>query len=236
MCFSAPVSFAAAAVLLPTGALAVRRAWRVDKRYVPLCLLPVLFGLQQFSEGMVWTTGAQSDTAGVGVWSLGYMFFAWLAWPVWVPVSVYFLETGRRKILYVAFAVAGGMLGALQYVPYFAHDGWLVTTFLTRAIRYEGVELLDFVTGRIGTYAIYLAIIIAPLLLARDRDVKIFGILVSGVFTVTYLFFTYAYISVFCFGGAVMSLYLVMMIFRRPTRRAGGNSLPDGGRQAPVRP
>lgn len=224
MCLSAEVSFLAAAVLLPAGALAASRAAKVDRRYIPLCILPILFGVQQFAEGMVWTSGASGDAGGVDRWSLVYMLFSWLAWPVWIPVSVYFIEASSRKPIYLAFAIAGGMLGALQYVPYFAHDGWLVTTFLDRLIRYEGTELLDLVTGRTVTYGIYLTVIIAPLLLCRDREVKVFGLLVTGVAVVTYLFFTYAYVSVFCFGGALASLYLVLMIFRR-ARAAGGATL-----------
>ncbi|MBB6182524.1 DUF6629 family protein [Pseudorhizobium flavum] len=217
MCLSANISFAAAAVLLPAGGLSTYRAYRVDPRYLGLAMLPALFGVQQLLEGLVWTAGAAGETHEIVQYSLAYMFFAWLVWPVWVPISTYFLESGRRRALYLAFAVAGGMIGALQYVPYFAHDGWLVTTFLENAIRYEGTELLDLVTSREVTYSIYLSAIIAPLLLSSDPEVKVFGLLVAGVLGVTYAFFAFAYISVFCFGGAVMSIYLVFMIFRKPT-------------------
>lgn len=65
------------------------------------------------------------------------------------------------------------------------------------------------------TYLVYLVFIIAPLLISTDRAARVFGALVAGALTVTYLFFSYAYISVFCMGGAVMSLYLVWMIFRK---------------------
>ena len=54
MCFSAEVSFVAAASLVPAGGLAVRKAWQTDRSYVPFAILPVLFGLQQLAEGMVW--------------------------------------------------------------------------------------------------------------------------------------------------------------------------------------
>lgn len=218
MCLSANVSFAAAAVLLPAGALSTYRAYRVDRRYLGLAMLPALFGVQQLLEGLVWTAGAAGETHKIAQYSLAYMFFAWLVWPVWVPISTYFLESsGRRRALYLAFAVAGGMIGALQYVPYFAHNGWLVTTFLENAIRYEGTELLDLITSREVTYSIYLSVIIAPLLLSSDPQVKVFGLLVAGVLVVTYTFFVFAYISVFCFGGAIMSLYLAFMILRKPT-------------------
>lgn len=215
MCLSAEVSFVAAAVLVPVGAFSIYRASRVDRRYLALATLPLLFGIQQLLEGLVWVAGAQGDPDTVARFSLAYMFFAWIAWPVWVPVSGYFIESGSRRVLYLVFAIAGGMLGALQYVPYFAHEGWLTTTFLANAIGYDGTELLDLIVSREVTYSIYVSVIIAPLLLSRDPQVRVFGVLVTGVLLATYFFFTYAYVSVFCFGGALMSLYLVLMILRK---------------------
>lgn len=120
------------------------------------------------------------------------------------------------------FAILGGMLGAMQYLPYFAHEGWLVTKFLPYAISYQGTVLFDFIMQRDLTYAIYLFVVIAPLLTSSNRRAQMFGVLISMVATTTYLFFQFAYISVFCFGGALMSLYIVYMVFAEaePTRSA----------------
>jgi hypothetical protein len=214
MCFSAEVSFTAAAILLPAGAIGVQKAYRTDRRYLPFAALPIFFGLQQLFEGLVWTGNALSSDTMVQRFSLAYMFFSWLAWPVWVPLSTYFLEQCGRRYVYLIFAIMGGMLGAMQYFPYFAHEGWLVTKFLPHAISYQGTVLFDFLMRRELTNALYLFVIIAPLLTSSDRRAQIFGILISAVATVTYLFFQFAYISVFCFGGALMSLYIVYAVFR----------------------
>lgn len=222
MCFSATASFTAAAVLLPAGVLSARRAYRVDRRYIAICALPLFFGIQQFFEGMVWIAGAHPNHDLVEEFSLGYMFFSWLVWPVWVPVALYFLEPNRRKPIYLAFAIVGGMLGAVLYVPYFAHAGWLVTRFLENAIQYDRTDLLDFLMPREATNLLYVMIVTAPLFIVRDRDVNIFGILVVAVMAVTYFFFSFAYISVFCFGGAVMSIYLAYMIFKKEMPRHEG--------------
>lgn len=214
MCFSAEVSFTAAAILLPAGAVGVQRAFRTDRRYLPLAALPIFFGLQQLFEGLVWTGNTLSSDIMVQRFSLAYMFFTWLAWPVWVPFSTYFLEPCRRRYIYLLFAIMGGMLGAIQYFPYFAHDGWLVTNFLPHAISYQGTVLFDLIVRRELTNVLYLVVIIAPLLTSSDRHAQFFGILISAVATVTYLFFQFAYISVFCFGGALMSLYIVYVMLR----------------------
>ena len=213
MCFSAEASFTAAAVLVPAGAITVSRAYRTNRQYLPIAALPLFFGLQQLFEGLVWTGNALSSDSMVQRYSMAYMFFSWLAWPVWVPFSTYFLEPCRRRYVYLIFAILGGMLGATQYLPYFAHDGWLVTKFLPNAISYQGTVLFDFIMQRDLTYAIYLFVVIAPLLTSSNRRAQVFGILISIVVAITYLFFEYAYISVFCFGGALMSLYIVYMVF-----------------------
>lgn len=225
MCFSAEVSFMAAAALLPAGGLALRRALRTRRSYAPLAALPLLFGLQQLAEGLVWVSGAGADRRWVETFSLGYMFFSWPAWPVWVPFSTYFLEPCRRRHIYLVFAILGGMLGAMQFLPYFAHDGWLVTRFLPRAISYEGTVLFDFIVRREWTYVVYLFVILAPLLSSSDRDARWFGLLVLSVVVVTYTFFRYAYISVFCFGGALMSLYIVYVAFRDEDRTQPSEAL-----------
>lgn len=57
MCFSATAGYTAATVLLPLGSLNMWRAWRDDRRYVAPATLPLLFGVQQLFEGLVWSAG-----------------------------------------------------------------------------------------------------------------------------------------------------------------------------------
>lgn len=212
MCFSAEASFVAAAVLLPAGAFAMRKSYRENRNLLPLATLPMLFGLQQLFEGLVWTGGALSNPGMIERYSLAYMFFSWLAWPVWVPLSAYFLEPCGRRHIYLLFAILGGMIGAMQYFPYFAHEGWLVTKFLPNTISYQGTVLFDYIMERELTYAIYLFVIVVPLLTSSNPRARVFGLLIAGVALITFVFFRFAYISVFCFGGALMSLYIIHMV------------------------
>lgn len=163
MCFSAEVSYAAAAILLPAGVVSTSRAYRKDRQYLAIAALPLFFGLQQLFEGLEWTAFDRGDPSWIQTFSLAYMFFSWLAWPVWVPFSVYFLEPCGRRHLYLVFSILGGMLGAVQFIPYFAHEGWLTVKFLDHAISYEGTVLFDFIMRREMTYAVYLFVILVPL-------------------------------------------------------------------------
>jgi hypothetical protein len=121
------------------------------------------------------------------------------------------------------------MLGAIQYFPYFAHDGWLIVKFLDHAISYQGTVLFDFIMRREITYVVYLFIILVLLLTSSKRGVNIFGLLLVLVIVITYIFFRYAYISVFCFGGAIMSVYLVYMVFRETDGRLHDSDVAPQG-------
>ena len=227
MCFSFEVSFAAAAVLIPAGAATMTRAARREPRYLAIATLPLLFGLQQLFEGLVWTAST-GDARQLETYALAYMFFSWLAWPIWVPFSTYFIEPCGRRYVYLVFAIFGGMVGALQYIPYFAHEGWLAVRFFPRAISYEGTVLFDLIMRREFTYALYLFAILAPLLTSSLRSINVFGLLISMVVIVTYLFFSWAHISVFCFGGALMSLYLIYLVFNETRTEPGRADLARG--------
>lgn len=215
MCLSAEVSFGAAAFLIPAGAVTAASSMRRDRRYLMIALLPSLFGVQQLVEGLIWTAGQEDDTARLNRYALVYMFFTWIVWPIWGPMSAYFAERGPRRHVVLPFVVAGAMLGGLQFVPYFVHEGWLATTFLPWAVRYKDINLLDGLVPRGVTYAIYVTVVIVPFLLVREWEIKVFGLLVAGVLVVTYMFFSYAYISVFCFGAAIASVYLLALMWRK---------------------
>ncbi|MGE3703525.1 MAG: DUF6629 family protein [Hyphomicrobiaceae bacterium] len=113
MCFSAEARFGAAAILVPAGVLSVRRAYQADRRYLASAALPVHFGLQQLFEGLVWTGGRLGNTASVEAFAMGDMFFAWLAWPVWVPFSACFLEPYKRRRIFLVFSIVGGFISTM---------------------------------------------------------------------------------------------------------------------------
>ena len=212
---------------MPAGLVSMYKAYRVDRRFVAICALPILLALQQLFEGLVWIGGEAGNVAAVEHYSLAYMFFAWLAWPVWVPTSTYVLEPPGRRTLYLVFVILGAILGAGQYLPYFAHQGWLTVTFLPHVIVYGGTEMFDFLMAREFTYTMYIATVILPLLLSSKPEIRVFGVLVALVLATTFVFFRYAYISVFCFGGAMMSLYLVGMIFWKARGHPGNRYRPE---------
>jgi len=219
MCFSAAASLTAGAILVPTGLYCIGKSLRHNRRYLLLAFLPLFFGIQQLFEAMLWKGHATGNLEWINFFSLGYMFFSWLFWPTWIPLSTFPLEPCKRKFFFVAFASLGGMLGGIQYIPYFAHDGWLTTEIVGNAISYQGKILFDMIMSREITNTLYLAVILTPLLASSNKELRIFGGLLVISILITYFFFRYAYISAFCFGAAAMSLYLVYIIIHNANKK-----------------
>ncbi len=213
MCVSATVSFGMAGLLIAGGSFAAHKARETDTRYVPLALFSVLVGIQQLTEGLVWI-GAEADAQGmVRIASLGYLFFAWMVWPSWVPYMAARLEDNKQKRkLFLHFAQAGFLLGLALYLPNFWHTDWLNTEINNHSISYQCTLITNTFMPRAVPYLFYLSIIAAPLLLSSHRSMKILGTGLVVSVPLTYSFFSYAGVSVLCFFGAMMMLYIIHVI------------------------
>jgi Family of unknown function (DUF6629) len=221
MCFSETVSFAASGLLLVGGGYATHRAWSINKKYLPIAIMPIFAGLQQFTEGFVWSGITAGDPLTVLLSTLGFIFFTWFMWPFWIPLSVYVLEPpeSRRKHLFMIFSLVGLAFGLILYVPHLINPDWINVFINRNALAYEGTMLLDFMMPRWLTNTLYLALIILSPLLSRYRHVKFFGLTLIGVIIVDYLFLSYAYISFFCLLAGLATLHLIYIIVRNRCRR-----------------
>ena len=221
MCLSATVSFAAGGFLLVGGVYASHKAWIINKKYLPVAMSPIFAGLQQFTEGFVWS-GMTTNDPQLVLWSaLGFIFFTWFMWPFWVPLAVYVLEPpeSRRKHLFLVFSLVGLVFGLILYVPHLINPDWINVSINRDSLAYEGTMLLDFMMPRWSTNTLYLALIILAPLLSRYRHVKYFGLTLIGVVVVDYLFFNYAYISFFCLLAGLATLHLIYIIVRNKCAR-----------------
>lgn len=221
MCLSESVSFAASGVLLLGGGYATQKAWTINKRYLPIAIMPIFAGLQQFSEGFVWSGMTGGDPFTVLVSALAFIFFTWFMWPFWIPFAVYVLEPpeSRRKYLFLGFALAGLGFGLTLYVPHLLNPEWINVSINNKSLAYEGTMLLDFMMPRWLTNTIYLSLIIVPPMLSRYRHVNYFGLSLIAVVAVDFLFLQYAYISFFCLLAGLATLHLIYIISRNKCQR-----------------
>ena len=235
MCFSPQASFAAGAALLPAGIYCTQAAIRKDPRFIPLALVPITFGLQQISEGFVWLGLHEENAALVQQSSVVYLFFAIAFWPCWIPLSLAIAESRRPQQIALALLAIVGLAWLGLYFPLALDPSrWLTTEVSGHSIRYNVGELPGFALAPRSVWRFgYLLMISVPLAMGRadpggNRWASVSsGVLVAVLFAVAYGLYAHAFLSVWCFFAACVSLLLCRAFYRLPVRRPGqSNSAP----------
>lgn len=214
MCLSATVSFTASVLLTGGGAAIIVKAWRSNLRYLPIGLMPLFAGIQQFMEGFVWI-GVNGGDHTTMVWgAMGFIFFTWFMWPFWIPFAVWVLEPpeSRRRPLFLGMTAVGLILGLLLYIPHGFGTDWLVVTVNRNSLAYENSMLLDQFLPRWITYSLYVLLIIAPPALSHYRHMRHFALTVVAVVVLDVTLLRYAYISFFCLLAGLATVHLAWII------------------------
>ena len=215
MCFSATASFAASLVLIPVGIYCVKHEFDQEKTYRAIALLPLIFGIQQLLEGFVWLD-FELEGKDNRLPALGFMFFSHLFWLVWIPFACYVAESSRvKRNIFIIFSAVGAAHGLIMYLPLLFNPEWLVVELVKQSIDYKATLLYDDYIPRIVVRVIYAIIVLIPLLLVSDRYIRIFGVLVAISVLVSTVVFAYAFISIWCYFAAVLSLYIFVMLVHK---------------------
>ncbi len=202
MCFSATASFVAAGAAGAVGVVTLSRA--EERRALPLAATPVLFGMQQAVEGLLWlrlpVAPEGADASGL---TLLFLLFAEVFWPIYAPTAVLLVEPDRRRRRLIALCLAAGVgVGAWM--------GWWILGQPASARILDGH--IAYATGYKGSdfaLFVYLAATALPLLLSSHRTVIVLGAIVLVGATVSYGFYREAFVSVWCFFAAAASIAIL---------------------------
>jgi len=214
MCFSATASFTAAAFLLGFGTMTVSSAHHRRER--PYASIPLLFAVQQFTEGVVWLSfDLDAPWLNVAMTQL-YSLFSHVLWPIYIPLAILLIEplAARRRML-LAVVLAGSSVGL--YLLYSMFQFPIVSRPSGQHIEYVSPHF--FIAA---TITFYLLSTTFSLILSTHRSVQIFGALVLLSFGLAYWFYARWFISVWCFFAAVLSfvVYLYFVPSRFPSNRS----------------
>ena len=200
MCFSANASFAGAVVISAIGVATVREVHKPSQ--LVFASIPLFFGLQQFTEGLVWLTLRNPYLAHIETFCT-YMFLvmAEVLWPMMIPLSVLFMEKGkkRKKILWVLLVM--GLSVSLYYA--------FCLLFFNVTPQIKGYHIqykTDFPNSwTILAFITYFIASVTPLFVSSIKRTHLLGILMSLSFLVTAVFYLQYLASVWCFFAALMS-------------------------------
>ena len=207
MCFSVGASFAGGVVLSAVGVATVKKAKRPDQRL--FATIPILFGFQQFAEGMLWVTLKSGEYDLLqNTASYVFLIMALIIWPVMLPLSLWCMEeVKKRKKILAILMVTGGIVSlffAFCLISYNVTPQ--INGFHIRYIAEFPQALVDI------AYFFYGVSTIAPLFVSSVRRMWLFGILIMVSYLVTVIFFSHYLTSVWCFFAALSSIAIYWIL------------------------
>ena len=196
MCFSATASFAAGGALVAAGGLTIAQT---KKKYqLPFACIPLLFGIQQITEGIIWISFG-SPLLNI-MMTYTYSIFSQVLWPIFIPLSVLLLEKDhvRKKILYLFFAV--GLTMGLYLLYFIIKDPPIIAYIANRSIAYSYPHIYS-----LWIIAFYVVITCGSAVVSSYKMINAFGILLFISFFIASYFFNETLFSVWCFFAALLS-------------------------------
>ncbi len=169
MCFSPQADFTAGAVVVGVGIETLRRVRM--RRELLVGALPLLFGIHQLVEGVVWLGLRGEVSAGLSDAAKEiYIVFAHAVLPALVPLGFTLLEADRRRARWMWPLVGlGTLLGAYLL--------WQVTAYPVAA--QEQARCIDYTThtpNNLLIGALYVVVTCGPALMSSRRHLRWFGV------------------------------------------------------------
>lgn len=200
MCFSASASFIAGTSLTALGVATLRHTREKAER--PLAAIPLLFGIQQLIEGVIWLTLKNDAPVLRQTMTYVYSGFSHVLWPIYLPLALGTLEAVRwRKRALAAFSAVGLTVGL--YLFYFIVTRPVIADVIGRHIVYASPHLYQ-----VPVITLYLTATCVSCFLSSHPFVRLFGVLALGSAIAAYLIHVTAFISIWCFFAAILSVLL----------------------------
>ena len=219
MCFSASASFIAGTSLSAIGVAALAKTETNTER--PFAAIPLLFGLQQLTEGVIWLTFSHDAPILKQTMTYVYSGFSHVLWPIYVPFAVGVLEAVRwRKRTLFAFEAAGIAVGL--YLLYSIVARPLAAEVVGRHIVYASPHFY-----LMPVMVLYLAATCVSCVFSSHGFVKLFGVLSLLSFIAAYVVHIGALVSIWCFFAAILSLLIYLHL--RFRTRGGFPTAPSLG-------
>lgn len=207
MCFSSEASFIASAVLCVTGVVTIKKI--KNKSQLLFASIPLLFSIQQFSEGFVWVSKVNIKYAYFEYPAI-YIFlvFALVIWPIIVPISITLIEPNvkRKKVLKYLSAMGILLSFYMIYTLLFCNISAQITSF---HIHYQIEYPLMFMKFK-GLF--YFIPIVVSIFISSIRRMNIFGFVLVFSYVFTFVFFHEYITSVWCFFAAILSGLILFII------------------------
>ncbi len=212
MCFGPVASFTSGAILTVAGAATLKSVR--SKKELLLALFPLLFEAQQIIEGFIWLAVEDGPLQRYQhPLTMAFLFFAYLFWPIFSPLSVYALEPEKKHKRAMLILLALGILTCAYLFRMILIYPPTVTVF-NHSLRYQTQD-------RPGPLILlYLGATFVPYLISTYRPLVFLGVLNIIFCGITYYFHARNFDSVWCYFAAALSsgIFFFIRWLHRDTR------------------
>jgi len=201
-------NFTLAGMLLVVGVLTLRKVSRPAE--LVFASLPLLFGLHQFTQGIVWLgLYHMLSPHTMHVASVLFVFYAQAILPFWVPLAIWLLEPrGARRNLIAVLLLVGGML--------MAYVAWGLLQVPTQVfIEHYSLVYFNPHTEQLWIALIYILTTCGSLILSRSVAIQLFGWLNLFGLLVVYVIAQYSFTALWCLYAALVSVILYLHFIER---------------------
>lgn len=213
MCFSTEASFGAGILLSAIGVATLKKAKQPSEFF--FASIPLIFAVQQFDEGFLWLALSHKSYAAIEVpTTYIFLIIAQIIWPIWVPFSIYKLESSlKRKKIIGIFLVMGCLVALYNGVCFLNYQ--LKGNIVGQHISYSQ-DYSTIFTNYVGLFYV-LATIFPPFF----SSIKRMWALSTAIFisyVITTIFYEEYFVSVWCFFASIISItvYAAMREISKP--------------------
>jgi len=208
MCFSASASFSAGVVLTVIGVATIKKTHH--KSQFLFASIPLIFGVQQISEGILWISLPNPDLVNIQrVATYVFLLFAQIIWPIWVPIAILLLEKhDTRNAIQKTLVAAGLIIGC--YLGYCLLTFDVEAKIIGRHISY--IQNYPTSLRNFGIFLYALATIV-PSFFSHIKRMWVLGVAILISYIITTIFYEHYILSVWCFFSSIISIsiYLIMV-------------------------
>ncbi|HRY90759.1 MAG TPA: hypothetical protein P5229_00235 [Candidatus Gracilibacteria bacterium] len=203
MCFSATASFIAGGSLTLAGKGTLKKVR--EKSDIPFASIPLLFGIQQTIEGLVWLSFSSPVYASTlnHLFSFAFTLFAYVLWPIFVPIAIYLMERDQLRSRILKLFIAIGLIAGL-YLLY-----TMIRVPVTSQIIQHSISYSNAATGY-PIFIMYLISTCLSCLVSSHRMVNIFGVTLFASCFFAFQCYANAFFSVWCFFAALLSVIVYL--------------------------
>jgi len=221
MCFSAAASFIAGTTLCVIGIATLKQTKASSE--VPFALIPLLFGIQQLIEGIIWLSFNHEIPVPRQVMTYLYSLFSHFVWPIYVPFAIGIMEMVRwRKKALLVLLVLGVTVGL--FLLYWITVGPLNAEVISHHMVYISPHFYS-----IPAMILYFTATCASCFLSSHRFISVLGVLLVLSLIAAQLAHSLALVSIWCFFAAILSMviYLHFKIRNRGWGQKKSTIIPD---------